>query len=295
MKRARPASLWLLALAGAAYGQGAQVETVEPRAFGYQVGDLLERRVTVTLAPGWTLDDASLPRPGGRGQALELREVQHRAEGQRHELRLRYQVFVAPTAVRTYEIAPWRLRVEGAGRSAELRVEAWPVTVAPLVPVDVSPRRGLGDLQADVAPPWLDTSALQARLAVSAGVAALIGLLLAAVYLGPPWRAARNRPFGLAWRALRHLPPGASDAQWRDACRHLHEALNRSAGEVVFEPGVERFVARHPAFAGLAEDLRRFLRLSREEFFGRGGRGADDARWLVALGRRCRDAERGLA
>lgn len=285
----------LLAAAAAAHGQGAQVETNEPRAFGYQIGDLVERRVVVTLAAGWSLDPDSLPRPGGRGQALELRRVEQHVEGARHELRLQYQVFVAPTAVRTYEIAPWRLRVQGPARSEDLRVEAWPVTVAPLVPADVSPRRGLGDLQPDLAPPLVETRSYTRRLAASAVAAAVLALLLAGVYLGPPWLARRGRPFGLAWRALRRLPADAGDAQWRDACRALHEALNRSAGEVVFEPGIDRFVARQPAFRGLRDDLVRFLRLSREEFFGRGGRGPEDARWLVALGRRCRDAERGLA
>lgn len=279
----------------AALGQGASLRLHEPRAYGWQVGDVLERRVEVTLAPGWRIDPATLPRPGGRGRALELRAVEHRVDGARHELRLHYQVFVSPPAVRTYEIAPWRLRVESAGRSEDLRVEAWPVTVAPLVPVEVSPRTGLGELQPDVAPPRVDAARWQGRLQASAVAAALAAAVLALVYLGLPWQAARRRPFGQAWKALRALPADAADDQWRNACRRLHEALNRAAGEVVFEPGLERFVAGRPGFAALRDDLARFLRLSREEFFGRGGRGPDDARWLVALARRCRDAERGTA
>jgi mxaA protein len=74
----------------------------------------------------------------------------------------------------------------------------------------------------------------------------------------------------------------------------MHDALNRSAGEVVFEPGLERFVAANPAFSGLRDDLTRFLRLSSREFFGGAVREADDASWLAALCQRCRDAERGL-
>jgi mxaA protein len=117
---------------------------------------------------------------------------------------------------------------------------------------------------------------------------------LAVIQFGPPWRAARNRPFGRAWRRLRRTPPQSQGAAWRDACKTVHDALNRCAGEVVFEPGLERFVAAHPAFAGLRDELARFLRISRDEFFaGSPSQGADVA-WLVALCRRCHDAERGF-
>jgi mxaA protein len=210
-------------------------------------------------------------------------------------LDLQYQVFVSPTAVRTFEIPSFRLRFSGPQRSEEVLVEAWPVTVAPLLPVDVSPRRGLGDLRPDHAPPLIDTRTLQLRLLiVAAGALVLLGAL-AVIQLGPPWRAARNRPFGLAWRQLRRLPPSVNEAQWRAACKTLHGALNRSAGEVVFEHGLERFIAAQPAFDGLRDDLSRFLRLSRDEFFAGGERAAGDASWLLALCQRCRDAERGFA
>jgi hypothetical protein len=41
---------------------------------------------------------------------------------------------------------------------------------------------------------------------------------LAVVHLGHPWRAARNRPFGVAWRQLRRLPAQPAASQWREAC-----------------------------------------------------------------------------
>jgi len=275
------------------------LETAEPRAFGYQVGDVVQRRVAIEVPDGWRLDEASLPRPGGRGRALELRRVAQvvtrESGGRRHELALEYQVFLAPAAVRTIEMPALRLRFDGASRSEDLLIEAWPVTVAPLVPVDVSSRRGLGELQGDRAPPLIDTAALRARLIACAAIAMLLLAGLALVYLGPPWRAARKRPFGLAWRQLRRLPRNPAQDQWLAACRQLHQALNRTAGEAVFEHGLGRFVAAHPAFAGRREDLARFLAMTRREFFGDAASYSPDAAWLVELCRRCRDAERGLA
>jgi mxaA protein len=276
-----------------------RVEASEPRAYGYQVGDHVQRRVVVHVPAGWILDEASLPKPGGRGTALELRSVQRRASaagsGQRLELDLDYQVFLAPAAVRTVEIAPIALRFTGASRTEDLRIDAWPVTIAPLVQVEAPTRRGLGELQPDRPPLLRDTSAPRTRLLAWAAIALLLIATLAVAYLGPPWRAARNRPFGVAWRQLRRLPAKPGDEAWRAACVQLHEALNRSAGEVLFERDLDAFVQRQPGFAPLRDDLQRFLQTTREQFFGGAPRSADDGRWLVALCRRCRDAERGIA
>lgn len=289
-------------LAGCARGADVatlRVQASEPRAFGYQVGDHVRRRVTVQVPAGWTLDQASVPRPGGRGLALELRAVRQREStvsgGRRIEFELDYQVFLAPAAPRTVEIAPFRLKFDAAARSEEALVEAWPVTVAPLAQVEAPVRRGLGELRPDRPPLPLDTAPLRQRLTAYATAAALLALALAIAYLGPPWRAARNQPFGMAWRRLRGLPAEPSPAQWQQACVQFHEALNRSAGEVLFERGLDGFLARRPGFAPLRDELARFLQMTRAQFFGGAPRHADDGRWLVALCRRCRDAERGLA
>jgi mxaA protein len=288
----------LMAVLAVAHGQGVSVEASEPRAFGYQIGDTVQRHVTVHASAGWQLDEHSLPQAGARGGSLELRHVaatsHAEGDGRRHEIELQYQVFVSPTAVRTFEMPPFRLRFTGPQRSEDVRVDAWPVTVAPLVPVDASPRHGLGELRPDRAPMPIDDHPLRWRLAALASGALLLLGTLAVIEFGPPWRAARNRPFARAWRQLRDLPSDAADAQWRAGCASMHAALNRSAGEVVFEAGLARFVARQPAFAVVHDDLARFLRVSRDEFFAEGTRERGDASWLVALCARCRDIERGF-
>lgn len=297
--RAAWAAALLLAsvLAQAAPEAVLRVEASQPRAYGYRVGDHVQRHVVVHVPDGWRLDEATLPRPGGRGQALELREVVRRSAdgGRRLELDLDYQVFLAPANLRTVEIAPMRLRFAGAGRNEEVLVEAWPITISPLVPAQAPTRRGYGELQPDKPPLLIDTGAPRQRLQLLAALAVLLLGWLAFVHLGPPWAAARNRPFGVAWRRLRGLAANPAEAPWRAACVHLHEALNRSAGEVLFERGLDAFIARRPAFAALREDLARFLRMSRAEFFGGAARQKDDGAWLLALCRRCRDAERGIA
>jgi mxaA protein len=285
--------LWLvaaLAVRAADTPAGPSAEVVEPRAFGYSVGAVLQRRVQLQIPAGLALDLSALPQARRPGQALELRAA--RLVGS--ELRLDYQVFLAPTEVRTLEMPPLQLRFSGPAGERFLRIDAWPVTVAPLVPIDVSPREGLGEMRPDTAPLPIDTSARQGRLLVYAAGLALLLAYLAHVYVGLPWWGRRRRPFAQAWRELRSLPARPTQAQRRAALQQLHQALNRSAGEVVFEAGLADFVAAHPRFAPLRHDLERFFQHSHEEFFaGRGGEA--DVAWLRALGCACRDAERGSA
>ncbi len=274
--------------------------TSEPRAFGYQIGDMVSRTVTIDASDGLSLDESSVPQPGARGNALELRSVERRSSaepgGRRHELTLAYQVFFSPPQPRTLEMPGFTLRFQGQPRAQEVRIEAWPVTVSPLVPVEVSPRRGLGELQPDTPPPLIDTRFAHWRLVVYGVVSLVLLAWLAHVYIGLPWWTRGHRPFTLAWGSLRGLTPASSDPQWRNAFKHLHEALNRTMGEVVFEESIDRFVRAQPRFAHLREELVRFFRQSRLEFFGKGAgevQARVDRGWLIEFGRRCRDAERG--
>ena len=276
-------------VAGAAHAATLQATTEEPRAFGYQVGDVVQRRITVEVPDGLVLDENSLPRPGARGTALELRALRKTASAQRLQIELDYQVFLSPAAVRTLELPSLTLRYDGAPRTQEMRIDSWPITVAPLVPVEVSPRTGLGELQPDAAPPLIDTNAQRWRLLGHGALLTALLSYLGVVYFGLPWWGAQRRPFALAWRELNRAP----SPSWREACQRVHAAFNQSAGEVLFEHGVDRFIAKQTALAPLRQDIVRFLRLSQREFFEDAVPRADDATWLTGFVKCCRDAERG--
>ncbi len=257
------------------------------------------RRVTVHVPEGLVLDTTSVPQPGARGRAIELRRVARRdsAEtgGRRHELTLDYQLMHSPPQPRTFELPTLTLRFDGRPRAQDLRIEAWPVTVSPLVPVEVSPRRGLGELQPDTSPPLIDTSATHKRLVAYAAASLLLLAYLGYVYIGLPWWSQAHRPFKPVWRALRALRIDGAESQWRQASQQLHEALNRTAGEVVFEQGIDRFVGADARFEPLRDDLLRFFQLSRRAFFDEDTLSASERAWLIEFSRRCRDAERGAA
>lgn len=261
-----------------------------PRAFGYTVGDVVQRRVQLQLPPGWSLDLDALPRTRRPGQALELRSA--RVEGT--TLLLDYQVFLAPTEVRTLELPVLPLRFNGPAGVREVRVDAWPLTVAPLMPDAVSPREGLGEMRPDVPAGPIDTRPRQQRLLACAAVLAVLGLALAQLHLGLPWWRQRRQPFAQAWRTLRTSPDQASPEQARAAMKLVHAALNRSAGQVLFAAAVPEFVAKRPGFAPLQPALAEFFERSQAMFFAAdAGRGSSDIGWLKRLVRQALDAERG--
>ncbi len=268
--------------------------TSEPRAFGYQVGDTLSRTITIHVPDGLTLDNDSVPLSGVRGKALELRSVSRHDTrepgGRRIDLTFVYQTFLSAPQTRTLETPTLTLAFKGVPRNQDLRIEPWPVTVSPLAPVDISPRRGLGELQPDAEPGLIDTTAGQRRLVAYGLVLLLLSGYLACVYIGLPWWSRTHRPFSQAWRAMGGLQTDAPTAFQR-----LHDALNQSAGEVVFAPGIDRFVAAQPHFLPLRDDLVEFFGRSRNAFFGQRGHSPDDILWLTAFSRRCRNVERGSA
>lgn len=294
-----------LALAATLTSAVAQVDlratTEEPRAFGYQVGEVATRVVHIDVPAGLKLDVDSLPAPGRLGAALDLRALSRSQRGipggTRVRLEFVFQVFAAPVAPRIVELPTLKLRFEGGERSQELRVDPWPLAVSPVGPEAASPRHGLGELRPDLPPPPADTSRLRRIVVAGCAVAALIGGWLAVVYLGLPWWGRRHRPFGLAWRDLQAARRRGALGEDAVACvtitRRLHAALNASAGHVLFAEGVEAFVAAAPRYAPLRADLLRFFERSRSAFFAAAP--AADPHWLLDLARALRDAERGTA
>ena len=281
------------------------VQVSDPRAYGYQVGDTALRRVTIDVPRRLRLDEASLPEVGRVGAALELRSVTRESHagptGTRWMLALEYQVFAAPATVRVLELPPVRLRFDGTPRAEEVRVDAWPLAVAPLSPEPFANREGLGELRPDTAPRLLDAGLERRVLWACAALALPLVGYLAWVYGALPWWTATRRPFGRAYRALRRQEPVPSAAEaWSEACRALHAAFNETAGRVVFADGIDRFVAQAPRFAGLRQDILSFFARSQAGFFG-GAHSQPPAdavaerRWLLQFARACRDVERGAA
>lgn len=274
-------------------------DIIEPRTFGYVLGDKVRREVHLSLHSGYRLDPATLPKAGRLDLWLELAEPELTMEaagnGRRYRLVLTYQIANVPRSPAAITIPQQDLRLMGETRTVTTLVPALEITVAPLTS-DLEPENLSGSaLQPDRAPAPLPVQARQARLAWT-GAALLALLLVAAWRYG--YRAAalrRNLPFGSAVRKLKRLPRPGAPAHNAAGLRIVHEAVNRTAGRAVFAHNLGEFLAAHPEFAGLQRDFERLFAASGRVFFADAAAGADagiDFSALLHLCRVCSGIER---
>lgn len=280
----------------------AQLSVTDPPAYGYQVGDVVERRVRLQLPAGARLDPESLPTPSRQGGALELGHLQHEGawDAAEQTLLLRYQVLRSPEAPTVFELPTLNLRTtlpSGAGRrEATLRVPAHPLMVSPIAPAQPPNRAGLGPLQPDAPVPLPPIAPLRLR-AQAWGLLALaaLGWLLWRHALGPLWWR-RQRPLARAWRELRRLPAAPDASTLGVALRRLHQGLNEDAGRVLLAADLPAWLQQRPQYLPLAEALQAFHRHSTQHFFAAPGETPPDpAAQALALRRLARSLAKAEA
>lgn len=291
------AVLILLASPAASIAQAIlDYEAVEPRTFGYVLGDKIRRELRFSVRSGYRLDTASLPRAGRLDRWLELAEPELRVEsagnGRRYRLVLTYQVLNAPRSPAAVTIPQQDLRLVGERGAVTTLVPSLEITVAPLTASLGAEDLSGSALQPDRRPPPLPVAARQVRLAWTA--TALLALLLLA-----GWRrgytaaiARRNLPFANALRKLKRLPAAAPRAEPAAGLLIVHEALNHTAGRAVFAHNLGEFLVQHPEFASLQPDFERLFAASGRVFFGDAATEAEAGSDLSALLHLCRRGSR---
>ena len=235
--------------------------TVAPiRAFGHQLGDVVEQRVRLE-ADGGPFAVAEMPALGRVGNWFARRSVAQVDDIDGHGwLVLRYQLINAPPQLQVVTLPG--LTLDAAGGGPGLKIAAVPLSIAPISRRDAFTESGLGELRPDRRPAAPAPGPLAARLRWTLTALALVLAGWSGWWL---WRIRRDRatlPFARAWVAMRRCTDGDA-AGWLA----LHRAIDASAGGVVDRSSIERLFALRPEFRLLADDIERFYRLSVERFF----------------------------
>lgn len=269
-----------------------RLEIVQPRTFGYQLGDKFERRISFLVHEPYVLDTDALPEPGKLNTwlAIEAPRIQRNAMGSytRVQLRLVYQVTnVEPGITRVPVPHHDLVFTDGEQRTKVL---------VPAIRIDLNTVTdpGATDLQSDQAPPLLPQR--YEYLAASAFV-----LLVALA--GLAWRyfgftlTDKRQPFTQTWKRWRRRRGTHDDAMTLAALRDIHQAFNDTAGRTVFAETLDAFYAEYRHFDPLRQAIDDFFLHSRAVFFAAGD-GEPATRYshaeLVDFLRRCSDAERGI-
>lgn len=280
----------LLASATATAAIEADAQSLRP--FGYTIGDVVQQTLHLQPAPGQTLIESSLPKPGRAGTWVERQRVTAIPTADGWRIDMTYQFVNAPGEVRTVALPPVHLQLRDGTRIVEETLSEAPVTLAPLTPTIVLARAGLEEMRPDTPPPLIDVTARVRRLELYGALAGVIALVWTAWYLGFGLRGRYARPFARAEREVRRrLARVESVDARRDAMRILHRAFDATAGESVFGETLDAFFARHAALAPARDAVAQFFAASRAEFFGTAT--ADfDAVHLLALAGRLKRLER---
>jgi mxaA protein len=254
------AAVLLLAMAGSDAGAADAATVDQPRAFGHVIGDVLTQRVLLDQG-GRRLQPGALPGTARVDLWLERRpsRIETDARGRRW-LAIDYQVINAPRTLTAISLPAISIATES---DEPLALPAWPVSIGPLTPLEVTAQGDLQPLRPDRPATPLATYAIERQL--NFALLALLAVVLA--WLG--WWAWRNRreaqqlPFASAWRELKRIGDPASPEAWRI----VHRAINRSAGRVVHGASLPQLMAAAPYLRPLQPRLEDFYRESTRRFF----------------------------
>lgn len=271
------------------------MSVLQPRAFGYIIGDRLEQRISLRTPVGVALDPKSLPRAGRAGLWLELAPPRltsgELGDGTRYRLTLDYQIVNVPEQVRTIELPAVGFAFRTRGGRLTTVVDEWPITIAPITPTYVLARAGLTETQPDAHPAPPDTAGYMwlTLLWAACGLAVATGMMVQR--RGIPWLRHGARPFARAARdiaKLARLPP--ERATYRRGVQRLHRAFDVAAGHAVFGERLTPLFTAHPELLRLRSEIEQFYAASQREFFGE-RRSDMSLREVSALAASCREAE----
>jgi mxaA protein len=279
------------------------VAVVEPRAFGYFLGDVLTREVVLTLKRGARVEPASLPRPGPLNYWLDLRSVDvaedDTASATQVKVTLAYQAFYSALDPRRLEIPGFTLKVSDGKRTADTQVPAIGFVISPLRELFAAKDGETPPpltLRPDATPRLVATGPERTVMLIAAGVAVASLVLLAAHHAWGPFRRRSGRPFTEAARFLKvNARRLAGEGGYRAALIKLHRAFDRAAGRRLLPDDLEEFFKEHPEFAPLAPDVQRLFACSRDAFFANDvarARAAMPLGAIAELGSRLGAAER---
>ncbi|MGA9487403.1 MAG: nonribosomal peptide synthetase MxaA [Methylocella sp.] len=297
------AGLFFLLAASPAMAEGASVEILKPRLFGYFIGDVIADDVLITPGPGFVLKASSLPALGTLNYWLNLKSITAKEDkGQdgktRYHLKLTYQTFYDPLEPHWLKIPSFQLIFDNADQTASVDVPEWSFLSSPIREVSPTESRGNTFIQPDV-PPFEKQLGKAWHWLYGTSIAVLISyLVLAYSRAWVPFRLYPERPFTSTARLLRRLTrKTAGEDSYRQALILLHLAFNTTGRRAVLADDLPDFLSLYPRFQMAEADISKFLAASRRTFFGHDCIGAMrdfSIVELVSLSQRLSAAERGL-
>lgn len=260
-----------------------------------QVGGMLNRTVEIEMSSPYQVSKTALPMKGVTRNGIELADIAVKTSGYGskniYTIALRYQVFASAPKPVVMQLPEEQFVLTGGAEAISLKVPVWSFWFSPLVAEGISNAKE--NMQPQYKATLIDVGPHLARLWLSFGllVAGLIGL----VYINADkrWLPFMNGTFAQAHRSLKKLPRNPEGE--RVALVNLHQAFNQVYGANLFASEIEQFLAAHPKFIKLKDDIQAFFERSNISLFA--GQHPGNAQYidsLVVFSKSLRDCERGI-
>lgn len=281
MQRVFSALFLIVLMPFAAIAQVRAVHTLEPRAFGYFLGDTLERTVEIETGPDDEIVPASLPRTGPSNYWLELRAIaqtsEQRGDGRLHTLKLTYQTFYAPIDPRKQTIPQIELTIRGPAGNQTTIVPEFTFLMSPLREIfpEKSGETAETFLRPDIKPELRRSAGLRSGVLALAGLSGLLLLLVARDLAWWPFHKRPVRPFSRAVREVGRALGQGGTTGYKAALLAMHRAFDTAAGQRLLAADLDGFLTSHPEHGETRPLVERFFAASRAAFFGDAPRQAE--------------------
>lgn len=289
----------LATAAGAAQPPAADSADIQPvvslRDSGYLLGDLVDERIELALAPGFELDADSLPLPGRVAPWMEARRASVEPDHAPGHVGIvvTYQIFAEVEQAERVPIPGFTLRLRNGGVMRTVAVPEKSFLLSPALPPTLS------DEDRELKPS-LPPQPLAVAGAATGAVVAFIAAIACAGWLlwlhdRLPFLPRSPGPFARAWRrwrrrARRHLSAAEQTALLRD----WHSAANLAAGETLYAATLPRLFARAPYLQALRSPVEDLFARSWRFFYRAPDAAAPPADDVLRLLRAAAERERGL-
>lgn len=282
------------------------IEVTDPkRDAGYVVGDILNRKVTLTIKKPYQLVKESLPIIGyehryrGKKSGIELVNISNvTTQGSDHEtitLNLSYQVFKTDRVAKPAALRAEALKVRNTKTKKVFQYKLPDFTFR------ISPLSVIGQVKLDqemypfTPPLTLDNSKVVLNLKILASILGLALLGLLYIFGSYAWLPKMGAPFAKAYRDIKKMSDSSEGI--KEAVTKVHESLNKTAGVTLFSNNLDAFITLHPVFSPVKTEIEQFFGLSHQVFFEDASQtltAENPKKWLLQFCRRLRDCERGL-
>ncbi len=270
------------------------------QAYGVQIGDKLSRKVVVEVPAPLKIAEGAFPKKGSKNNGVELVGVDVQTDQQkdftRYTVNLSYQSFTSPSKPTVVQLPVEKLNLTGGAKAETIEVPAWGFWLSPIVTGGIETAHK--NIQPEAAPPLVDISAHQTRLALFASL--LAASLLALLYMNADgnWLPFMGGAFAKAHRQLKRLAKssGAKTAvEEKQALVYIHQAFNQHFGANMFARDIEPFLAKRTSFKKMKAEIAQFFDESNQSLYAVEPRDSQKIiAELASLSKQLRACERGV-